>query len=677
MSLGTIKDYTPNFNLIIPEFNISGWHDYLEENFRSIDALFYNLFGINNYSGIWEKLTSYTAGQVVFIGEDTNYSGRLVKVLVNHTTTNDDFTTFFTNNPTYYEFFADASTAQYYAQQAKDWAVKMNGPVEGSNYSAKYYADMVDSLSTEITALYNIASDIQTIASISADVKNVADNKTNINTVASNISDINTVSSNITNINNVNDNLTDINAVSSNISAVNTTATNATNITTVANNVTDINTVASISSNVTSVAGNATNINTVANNNVNITAVSQNLTNINTVASNQTNINTTATNISAINTNASNITAIQNALTNATNAQNSAQSAAFSAEQAAISAAGTHFKLFQHNWFDYLLNDMAWLRADTFSWQDGTVYTAAYNHLSADISGKTLQSETIGAVTIQFYLADDGHKICPASEESNIASIYTNTGVSWYYILDTTNERFKLPRINPDRKGLIQVVRAKGNGKSLGLSDGNYNAGLRLSGNNTSLGVYNNSYDISLPSTNSDGSLTFLAYSVIGLTSDSTKSGIISDMSESTSVYAGQKYLYFYVGDYTQTAIEQTAGLNAELFNNKADIDLSNSTVPHIVETYVNGTSWYRIYSDGWVEQGGSVSTNGDTTITFMVEMADTNYFVTKTNTLWNTNNMWNKGNSYTDKSTTSIQLCMLQGGCWEVKGYKAQGENL
>ena len=93
---GSIKDYTPNFNLIIPEFNITGWHDYLEKNFRSIDALFYNLFEINNYKGIWTNNTVYNVGDVLFIGEDTTYSGRLIKVLVEHTTAGGgDFTQFF------------------------------------------------------------------------------------------------------------------------------------------------------------------------------------------------------------------------------------------------------------------------------------------------------------------------------------------------------------------------------------------------------------------------------------------------------------------------------------------------------------------------------------------------------------------------------------------------------
>ena len=97
-------------------------------------------------------------------------------------------------------------------------------------------------------------------------------------------------------------------------------------------------------------------------------------------------------------------------------------------------------------WSDCIKNHPSWLRADTFSWQSGAVYQAAYAHLRTDITGKTLQSETISGTTIQFYLADDGHKICPASQESNVAAIYNATGVAWYYILDTVNQRFKLPR---------------------------------------------------------------------------------------------------------------------------------------------------------------------------------------------------------------------------------------
>ena len=41
-----------------------------------------------------------------------------------------------------------------------------------------------------------------------------------------------------------------------------------------------------------------------------------------------------------------------------------------------------------------------------------------------------------------------------------------------------------------------------------------------------------------------------------------------------------------------------------------------------------NGYTWYRLYADGWVEQGGIATTNGSnaTPITLPVEMVDANY---------------------------------------------------
>lgn len=47
------------------------------------------------------------------------------------------------------------------------------------------------------------------------------------------------------------------------------------------------------------------------------------------------------------------------------------------------------------------------------------------------------------------------------------------------------------------------------------------------------------------------------------------------------------------------------------------------------VETYKNGDSWYRVYPDGWVEQGGKISVRGDgnVTVTLLKEMADNKYY--------------------------------------------------
>ena len=312
-----------------------------------------------------------------------------------------------------------------------------------------------------------------------------------------------------------------------------------------------------------------------------VEALYDDLDNIDTVAEISEDVETVSQNISDVSNCSTNMSAIQDAPTQASNAANSATAAAASAASAAISAAGTKFKLFHHDWFDYELNDMAWLRADTYSWQDGTVYSVAYNHLVDDIEGKAATTETVDGTTVTYYLADDGHKIVDVADVSAIETVYNSTGVAWYYVLDTTNQRFKLPRENPAREELIQVIRAKGNEIALGFTDGTDTGGLyrmqmsNLSGSATLL-LDKGSYGSATGQTATQDRTWGSSFITAGLTTDSTKSGIISSMTDSTSVYKGNKYLYFFVGQYTQTATEQTAGLNTELFNGKMDLDMSN-----------------------------------------------------------------------------------------------------
>ena len=59
-----------------------------------------------------------------------------------------------------------------------------------------------------------------------------------------------------------------------------------------------------------------------------------------------------------------------------------------------------------------------------------------------------------------------------------------------------------------------------------------------------------------------------------------------------------------------------------------------NGTNVVLLQSYRNGKSWYRIYSNGYVEQGGFVARNGTTTtVNLLVEYADTDYFVSATGT--------------------------------------------
>ena len=67
--------------------------------------------------------------------------------------------------------------------------------------------------------------------------------------------------------------------------------------------------------------------------------------------------------------------------------------------------------------------------------------------------------------------------------------------------------------------------------------------------------------------------------------------------------------------------------------NNKLDASTYTSNprtnAVYITQTYSNGTSWYRIWSDGWCEQGGLVASgSGNKTILFVKSYANTNYTV-------------------------------------------------
>ena len=471
----------------------------------------------------------------------------------------------------------------------------------------------------------------------------------------------------------------------------------------------------------------------------NIDTVSEHVDEIDTVSNNMTDVNNCSTNMAEI----------QAAPTQASNAASSATSAAASATAAAISAAGTHFKLFHHDWFDYQLNDMAWLRADTFSWQNGNVYSNAYNHLVDDVGyvmymipdddlqikfyrapdedtemyawtnqfstlytvsefpqngddfyynghvfgtvlstgielgsdAVTPTTETISGYTITYYPAEDGHKIILPDQETTAINIYNATGVAWYYVLDTDNTRFKLPRT---KHGFVGYRTAPGEYVPAGLP--NITGTLKQDGlgggstTSTNNGVIWGTEGAFGTITSSGSNRARYTVADNGLCNDT----IPFDASRSSSVYgnsdtvqppATQMYLYFYVGQFTQTATEQTAGLNSSLFNDKVDLNLNNvdngnnvaalalnsKGIRTVITTYTNGVNWYRVYSDKWCEQGGTftITATGDhkETINFLKTFANTNYqfFVTgKT--------------SSSDLNPGFITICMVGPNCTAAK---------
>ena len=295
-------------------------------------------------------------------------------------------------------------------------------------------------------------------------------------------------------------------------------------------------------------------------------------------------------------------------------------------------------------WSDHLLNNSSYLRGDTFSWQSGSVYTSVYQHLVDDITGKTAETETIAGTTITFYRADDAHKIVLADQESNVAAIFNSTGIAWYLILDTANQRFKLPRSKWNLTGLRTNA---GDYVAPGLPDaqGNIHAWLASTAQDPSQisadGVF---ADTTFNDGGDGGSGQYAnAYPHFKLSSSNS----IYGNSDTVQPPATQAYLYFYVGNTIQNETSVDVATLAEGLNGKADINLANvsatSGFRKLITSYRQGSSWYKVFAEYdsitgnfigyWCEQGGVTGTESTTrgqtiSISFLKQFADTNYTV-------------------------------------------------
>ena len=114
---------------------------------------------------------------------------------------------------------------------------------------------------------------------------------------------------------------------------------------------------------------------------------------------------------------------------------------------------------------------------------------------------------------------------------------------------------------------------------------------------------------------------------------------------------------------------------------NATTTSTASSTNPAVVTTnYVSGRSWYRIWSDGWVEQGGYVSqtTNAEVTITLQKEMKSTDYavLITTEGGEWGDTALGSRNYMVMLVNTQSFKLFIpgtyaIKGKYWRVCGYK------
>lgn len=121
----------------------------------------------------------------------------------------------------------------------------------------------------------------------------------------------------------------------------------------------------------------------------------------------------------------------------------------------------------------------------------------------------------------------------------------------------------------------------------------------------------------------------------------------------------------------SKTRFDSTTTSDEELYLvDYGDIDF-------VVESYDDGTKWYRKYKSGWIKQGGEISPYTGTswqTITFLKPYKNTNYNVI--GSVSGVNLVNNEGFQSSNKTTTTVQVgcntSASKGLTWEVKGQGA-----
>ena len=103
---------------------------------------------------------------------------------------------------------------------------------------------------------------------------------------------------------------------------------------------------------------------------------------------------------------------------------------------------------------------------------------------------------------------------------------------------------------------------------------------------------------------------------------DSSYAGQLSNMTQSYN-----DKMAAITDNYDDSMEGITSNYNTSMTNITANYQESMRVITNtqcvLIDSYVNGTSWYRVYSDGWCEQGGRLSNDR---ATFLINYKDTDY---------------------------------------------------
>lgn len=253
--------------------------------------------------------------------------------------------------------------------------------------------------------------------------------------------------------------------------------------------------------------------------------------------------------------------------------------------------------------------------------------------------------------------------------ESAWQTAVSTYGVCGKFVYDSTNNTVRLPKVTGIIEGTTDVT-ALGDLVEAGLP--NIEGKLQFVDNNA-----RTLYHSLLTGCFSDSGEDSHGVGNFGSPSGAATS-VKFDASLSSSIYGNsttvqpqtiKAFYYIVIATSSKTDIQVDIDEIATDLNGKVDIsDLSE--VQCIVETYQNGTSWYRVYSDGWCEQGGYATkgSEGWLTISLLKSFVDTNYNLSVTP--YSTNTSSYMAHEVKDKTTSNFAAYMIVAIDWQACGY-------
>ena len=319
--------------------------------------------------------------------------------------------------------------------------------------------------------------------------------------------------------------------------------------------------------------------------------------------------------------------------------------------------------LFAPWYFDFEPNSVAWLKAGQQA-NSGSVYTTAYNTLVNELTTPTLGLKVI-----------------------DVDNMVADTDYSLYWKVDQDAQTFTSP-VRTEERVLVAKKEATEDDPSWynWYSDGWLEQG--------GLDVYTaNNETVNLPKNFSDASyyvqLTYAEESVsngaVSCVNQTTGSFDIkrwsnTDVSWQASGYGSIPQLTDYTEDIklyfkVSNAVQNLQVINVgEITTALADKIGRTECKSYVTETYTNGSSWYRIYSDGWCEQGGLSNQSGASrVINFPKPYNNYSYYVAMT-----VKDGANRTCAYSSTGTDSFTAKVSDSGLWfqwQAFGYITQGE--